>query len=72
MIAYLYSRISCMLAEVLTELIEQLLALADVMVYFWITRQVRRVCMRSLLSLTLFNVAQARHTALDLSKLTNK
>lgn len=61
-----------MVAEILTKLVEDLLALANVIVYLGITRHFRRVSMRSLLSLTLFDAAQARLTALDPSELTNK
>lgn len=55
-----------MVAEILTKLVEDLLALANVIVYLGITHHFRRVSMRSLLSLTLFDAA------LDPSELTNK
>jgi hypothetical protein len=64
-IVYLDGRIPCMIAEVLTQPVIQLLALADVTVYFGVAHHFI-IYTRDLTYLPLLNAAQACLMALNL------
>lgn len=69
--AYPHSRISFVVAKVLTKIIIHFLALAYMMLELGIVGHFRYPCVRGWL-LSSFDAAQARLTAFNLSQLTNK